>query len=189
MKNLKEYILEYNIPVDKYTGKNCILYLKNMSQLFLYEYQLTGQISDGLWENSKPREHWRFWANVEVKIGNQLELISPKENWNLPLKNNYNFKSLIKYVGDELIATGKIGKSKYAEKILASKIDKFSLVNIIMDGSYNYKKIDSEGVKNVLSVLSETEIDEIQNIKYTKSELNKDLEDISTAMRNIVRRD
>jgi hypothetical protein len=44
------------------------LRLRNLAQKVLWEHELTGQISDGRWENSGPRDHWMPWCNAEVVV-------------------------------------------------------------------------------------------------------------------------
>lgn len=44
------------------------LRVRNLAQKILWEDELAGQISDGRWENSSPREHWVPWGRAEVVV-------------------------------------------------------------------------------------------------------------------------
>jgi len=41
-----------------------ILYVKNENQVALFENEIKGQISDGMWENASPANHWKVWCNT-----------------------------------------------------------------------------------------------------------------------------
>ena len=43
-----------------YVPKGLTLNLANPAQLVLFNEELAGQISDGVWENSRPFEHWTW---------------------------------------------------------------------------------------------------------------------------------
>lgn len=42
------------------------MYLARASQVALWTHELTGQISDGQWENAGPWEHYRFWCRLNA---------------------------------------------------------------------------------------------------------------------------
>jgi hypothetical protein len=41
-------------------------------QRVLFVYELTGQLSDGHWENARPSNHWRSWCDAEVLVGENI---------------------------------------------------------------------------------------------------------------------
>ena len=43
-----------------------IIYLPTASAAALFEHELVGQFSDGMWENARPYDHWKFWCNLKV---------------------------------------------------------------------------------------------------------------------------
>ena len=47
------------------------LSVNNMSQACLFEMEVSGQISDGKWENSRPYNHWEWVCNTEMVISNK----------------------------------------------------------------------------------------------------------------------
>jgi hypothetical protein len=77
------------------------LAVRNQVQAALFEKELKGQLSDGMWENSSPREHWKPWCSAEV-------IVDP-ENVGRDFyadKDNYNFNStfLLECVRDRMLA-------------------------------------------------------------------------------------
>ena len=70
----------------------------NREQLILLECALKGQMSDGHWENSKPRGHWKDPCAAKVVIG-------PKPHINFGVERRYNFASpeLLAAVGEDML--------------------------------------------------------------------------------------
>lgn len=62
MKSINTFITEARTPSET------ILYFPNLASWFIYEAELSGQISDGYWENARPATHWRWLQNVTIKI-------------------------------------------------------------------------------------------------------------------------
>lgn len=52
--------------MNKATGT---IFLPTASALALWKHEVTGQISDGTWENASPREHYQFWCRLERAKG------------------------------------------------------------------------------------------------------------------------
>jgi hypothetical protein len=48
------------------------LVVRNLAQKILFDEELVGQISDGQWENSSPRDHWQPWADAKVVVGENV---------------------------------------------------------------------------------------------------------------------
>ena len=68
MKPLNTYITEakYDEPTT--------LYFNSLSACLLFDYEVSGQISDGYWENSRPAGHWKWIMNTEYVIDENHEL-------------------------------------------------------------------------------------------------------------------
>ena len=58
----------YSYTLPAFVGA---IFLQTPSQLALWDHELTGQISDGMWENSRPHEHYQFWCRLEKKLDPQ----------------------------------------------------------------------------------------------------------------------
>jgi hypothetical protein len=97
------------------------LNVRNEAQKVLME-ELDGQISDGMWENARPYDHWKVWCEARV-------VVDPtnvgRDFW--AMKDNYNLTSrlLLEVVGDRMIAdvVAKTGKPYDMKAMLADLRD------------------------------------------------------------------
>jgi hypothetical protein len=76
------------------------LVLRNPIQVILWKHEITGQLSDGHWENTRPYDHWREWCNAQVtcdvdKVGRNFWV--RKDNYVL------NSKALLDVVGQRML--------------------------------------------------------------------------------------
>ena len=67
------------------------IHVANLAQKVLMDHELSGQISDGNWENATPRDHWVSWCKAEVLVE--------------PANRGINFYSMRKYdfLSEELL--------------------------------------------------------------------------------------
>jgi hypothetical protein len=77
------------------------LKFRNKVQVALFTKELRGQISDGLWENSKPVDHWKVPCGAKVSVATDSKELGPSF---MPVRA-YNFASseLLEYVGDRML--------------------------------------------------------------------------------------
>jgi len=78
-----------------------ILRVRNLAQKLLWDEELSGQISDGMWENTRPFNHYKSWCWAEV-------IVDPSNvgrNF-YAMKDNYNFAStfMLECIGDRMLA-------------------------------------------------------------------------------------
>ena len=72
-------------------GRIC-LHFKNISALLMYFFEMEGQLSDGKYENSSPRDHWEWTKRMFFTVdGNEFYTGSsryrkPNKRYNLNLK-------------------------------------------------------------------------------------------------------
>lgn len=71
--------------------KNPEVFFESKVALLIWENEVTGQISDGEWENARPSNHWEFWCNAEARLGGQ---VGYKKNENWCSKSNYSVRTL-----------------------------------------------------------------------------------------------
>jgi len=81
------------------------LAFRNDVQAALWEEELTGQISDGKWENARPLNHWEVWCDADV-------IVDPDgvgRNFHVT-KCNYDLNSmdLLDCVGDRMLALARL---------------------------------------------------------------------------------
>lgn len=75
------------------------LVVRNKAQKILFDEELSGQISDGQWENSTPHGHWEPWCDAEVVVGENVGRTFYAR------RDSYNFlnKELLEIVGDRMV--------------------------------------------------------------------------------------
>lgn len=59
---------------------------RTFEQLVLWKNEITGQLSDGRWENARPYDHWKPWCNAEaiVDVSNVgHDFWAPKDSYGL----------------------------------------------------------------------------------------------------------
>ncbi len=77
------------------------LRVRNLAQKVLWEEELSGQISDGAWENATPYDHWEYWhKNVQVVIDPEhvgRDFYVRRDSY------GFNRKDLLDIIGDRMI--------------------------------------------------------------------------------------
>jgi len=182
-----------NPRVSQSEHKNGVIFLPTYSAIALWDWELTGQFSDGAWENASPSDHWEFWCNLDVELG-QPEVVAP----GYPRKTGYGFGILIEYgIGDRMVKFGRYAKAvgpKVLKSIgseVRSIIEEFpenGPFNLAewkakmikgsswRDKDYYWKGLDQEGVNAYYATV------------YTEKDMKRDLSIIKQAMKNISRR-
>ena len=106
---------------------------RNVIQAALFSCELSGQISDGQWENTKPYDHWKVWCDANVNVNPSNVGVN---FW--AQKNNYNFatKDLLDVVGERMLNIANMAENN----IPLEAINDFNDYNL---GDFNYS--DREG--------------------------------------------
>lgn len=83
--------------------------LTSVSAVAIWNCELAGQLSDGMWENTAPHDHWEFWCNLQVSHGteNAVKMVEG----HTCRKNSYNFAGLYEVIGDRMLAIGRMGRA------------------------------------------------------------------------------
>jgi hypothetical protein len=81
-------------------AKTDTINFRNLIQVALWDEELSGQISDGWWENARPFEHYKIWCRATATV-NPKNL--GRNFW--ADKKNYNFtnKELLEVIGDRML--------------------------------------------------------------------------------------
>lgn len=81
------------------TKSNNVLVVANEAQRIIFESEMKGQLSDGMWENSSPCDHWMPWCDAEVILSDENNDLG--RNF-YACKSNYDFANseLLKGDGD-----------------------------------------------------------------------------------------
>jgi len=160
--------------------------LANSNQVVLFTRELCGQLSDGYWENSSPREHWRAPCRASVVVGD-----TPNVNFIPHRAYNFNAKKLVDVVGERMMQYVRLA-NKFPELSTAA-------LSVLEYGEWwwlqtpaNQKQLDNHtdtlaelktiGVTQHTDV--QTIVDNVDESSYTMKELRKDLRGINEAFKN-----
>lgn len=148
-----------------------ILALRNNEQVALWKFELSGQLSDGHWENSRPHDHWRPWCDAQI-ICDPANL--GRDFW--AQKENYNFTS-----GDllEVVDLRMIGAVRLVKALGWEIVEKHLRWGVNCDGTlctYGRVDIPADIITKAKAALADTN-------SYTRKELMRDLRD----MKNIIK--
>lgn len=112
------------------------LNLTSRTAVSLWNNELTGQISDGMWENTYPYDHWEFWCKTKAVYHPTDNNLVTNESYKIR-KNNYGFIRLIPYVGYRMLEDGRKINSSYTLKNLKDdmKLIKQAMHNIVLKES------------------------------------------------------
>ena len=158
-------------------GQGSVIQFENATQVALYKGQLIGQMSDGAWENSGPRDHWRPMAEADVRVG--------KPGMNFSPRRTYGFANLIQYVGDEMLALARATKA-YPNVDWSDRLA--HAVSYISETPVDRLKEDwqKKYADAVLEATGETDISQvaarINGQPYGMGELRKDLRGIQNVV-------
>jgi hypothetical protein len=83
----------------------------NTSCFALWVAEISGQLSDGMWENTAPMDHWKFWCHLEPKVGGCRVVLNANRFVPYRQKTGYNIAALYEYVGDRMVAYGRMGRA------------------------------------------------------------------------------
>lgn len=95
-----------NMYREDYAGT---IYLSTATARALWKHEIVGQLSDGMWENARPYDHWEFWSALEVAWASSENYVVAKKGY--PVKTGYNLAGLIEYVGDRMLKLGRMAKA------------------------------------------------------------------------------
>lgn len=170
--------------MDRNYGKP-IISLSSPSAIALWKGEILGQLSDGMWENTAPHDHWQFWHDCTVTLspvnGHWVDLGDP-------MKTGYNIAGLIEYVGDRMLKICAFGYAN-PQIVLAS-----DLGGCVLDQlpetlqEYETTQVDPqlpEWRKRFFDIVTKDAFIVYLNYKhlYTMKSLRADIKVIKTAMK------
>ena len=82
-------------------AKAALFVFRNKALQDLWNEEFTGQISDGMWENTA-NSGFEFWGNVETTVGSKTEFKGFVPDG---IKKTFGFDTLIPIVGDRMLET------------------------------------------------------------------------------------
>lgn len=152
------------------------LTLKTITQKILYVEEITGQISDGHWENSGPRDHYQDWCRCEVAVGDNAgrDFHTRKTNYNLLSKD------LLEVIGQRMIHFGRLAAVLGDdEALLRGVIDGLDLDGNVAPLDHDWSSAcgwPQEVRDQVAATIREESL-------YSRKDLMRDLREIRAAMK------
>lgn len=169
-----------------------LIKVENQEQKIILRCEMLGQISDGMWENAKPYDHYRPW----MRIKEENTVVDPSdigvdESFHFA-KRNYNFvnKELLDIVGERIILKINL-YLKHGQKILDLLAKDHWLIPDSMDSWKDMEFSTNSYYIEKTKKLSETGItkemlqDVIDNPVYTRKDLNKDCNGLKKVFKTI----
>lgn len=159
---------------DQFANVKGTIYLPTKTAKAIWDKEITGQLSDGMWENSTPQNHWRFWTSLESAFGSPGRVEANEE-----YSKGYNLSSLIPYVGDRMIS---VAKMALVDESLLDDAD-------YMPSTFEEFKKKQSGsqyvyVREHLGKVSDEVAEKFYSVVYTEKDLRADLMRIKNAMKN-----
>lgn len=80
--------------------------VRTAAQKIMLDCELMGQISDGMWENTHPQDHWQPWTDATVVVDPDhlgRNFWCPKDNYQI------NSSELLSIVGDRMLSYVQLG--------------------------------------------------------------------------------
>jgi hypothetical protein len=152
--------------------------LPTMSALVIWNAEIRGQLSDGMWENAAPLSHWRFWCGLDSLCSEGIARVEVR--WMPPRqKTGYNLAALYPIVGDRMLKLGRIGRAVERMGInhVSSAVIR-ELADALADDAVQLFNASEGGLDPDL-------INACNAVEYTMRDLRKDVAGIKLAMRTI----
>tara|TARA_R110000744_G_scaffold56820_1_gene119729 strand:+ start:1708 stop:2256 length:549 start_codon:yes stop_codon:yes gene_type:complete len=175
--------------------KHTLVLRKDLAILFHTSIQ--GQLSDGLWSNINPHDHWRFWSSLNVEVGPENEFTKAEgEQWEwnsrggclYPKKmTGYNLTNLMEYIAPEMIEFVKINQHVNDPEMFFSSNERD-----IMRGeapSYMTRQgANDDGIYNrYFDVIKKVQKGELVfDYNYDEKQLKKDLQELKKVMKMVL---
>jgi hypothetical protein len=158
------------------------LYLKNLRQKGIYECELLGQLSDGIWENDN--FNWSFWHGLDVEVSDDKfgwysnEIIPDRTGFELYKLNDYDLTDRVK----KFAILYEMGYNKEEAETLESQDYQLK---------YGFDKYTEKCIEHCPSLkdkMPDTGEIEVRISQYDEEMLYEDLESIMRAMETSIRK-
>ena len=160
----------------------------NMASLSMFLMEFSGQISDGMWENSRPYDHWEWVCHTEYGLD------STPGYYGMHHRKRYNIKAWLniwKTPGYEF-ATRVIDYAKFGSIINPYEVDKFIKVaenlRLIIDylpenkisieelkKSFKDTFIEKYFTEDVMYFITEENLEKFYSSEYSLKDFRKDI--------------
>lgn len=180
---IKEVLHERRRLVSEARGSKTVngtIYLPTPSAIAVWKNEILGQMSDGAWENTNPQNHWEYWSDLNVQQG-APGLKADRS----PVKTGYNLAGLLQYVGDRMVAYGRMGKALGASapddavraaEYMPETLEQWQQAKQSNNWQYDF-------VSKYMGAVTEDMAKKFYNTTYTERDLRRDLSFMKTAMK------
>lgn len=169
-------ISKFKLTLENKSNRG-IIYFRNFTQKVLWDNELSGQISDGMWENTR-NSNWEFWTGLNTKVDES----NPRVDARTGGKTNFNLASpqLLDIVGDRMLAMAKMSKVTTDETVCnaAEYLEGIKTEEEL----HKYLSRSSDYFKDKLNQISDDQFQEWLKVSYTMSDMKKDLKDMIDIM-------
>jgi hypothetical protein len=154
--------------------------LPSRTAVAVWNNELCGQISDGMWENSGPRDHWKFWCDLDVVFGDTAGIVKTS---GMCRKTSYNFAGLYDIVGDRMLAYGRMAKAG------AELVSQFSAASYMPETLEEFRECKLSGkwqydfVATYMTYVTDELAVAFYASEYTMKDLRADIKLIKTTMK------
>jgi hypothetical protein len=169
--------------------------VRNVVQKALFDKEILGQLSDGMWENAVPWDHWKVWSGYPVVVAAEGGVVGRTFG---ACKDNYDLLRLAKndIVRDRMILIAKL--------VLTFGEVMYPLVSKLFDWQGNWRGMpkcsgrsgstDAEDKLNLrlLELFPTPErLETVRTLtemqRYTKNDLLADLRDLKAEMKTYLK--
>jgi putative component of membrane protein insertase Oxa1/YidC/SpoIIIJ protein YidD len=169
--------------------------LNSRTAVALWTNEICGQISDGMWENSTPHDHWQFWCRLNVVLGPESKVDVADEAKYSCRKNAYALTRLHqekfndgKYVlRDRMLACGRMARAGAdptdretlsASEYMPATLEEFRAAKAA--GSWKH-----DFVAKYMDKVNDELAEKFYAASYTLKEMNADLNLIKHVMKTV----
>lgn len=172
---LKEAVRRPHIPVKG------TIYLPTNSAIAVWTHEILGQMSDGMWENARPDDHWMFWHDLKIAKGAPAVKV---QSGGSPSRTSYGFAGLLPVIGDRMVALGKMGTITddedmlHAAEYMPATLEEWTKGKETGKWPYSF-------VGNYMAKITPEIAERFYRTNYSMSNLKSDLKLITTAIKNV----
>ena len=173
--------------MNKETSTGTIL-LPTASALALWEHEVTGQISDGTWENASPRDHYQFWCRLDREKGSPAvkQTRGHCKRWYYGLTRLYTMKW---EDGTYILRTRMINKGRLAKahEALGGRFEDFGYEQryAAEEMPATLEEFTSKTDERFRKAVSDELAAKYYETEYALDDLKKDIRSIAAAMKTM----
>lgn len=155
----------------------------------LWNNEVCGQISDGMWENASPRDHYKFWCRLTVTVGPEAKLDADgwaaKATYSLTRLHQLKWDDGSYVLRDRMLACGRLAragvdpsdtKALHAAEYMPASIEDFRLAKFTNKWQHDF-------IADYMASITDEIAVRYYAATYTLKDLNADLKLIMQVMR------